>query len=304
MVVERRVVDDRVFLLGLDYMYREAIKKHERGELLDCARRVAEVLDVGPADVPVEGYYPEDEELTAYFRLMRALQDVDQAATSSVESLGDFHRLLEVTSSVIYGRPQHWGKLLPVGRDPLSQALYDVRPWTMSALVPAASRVAIDTDDISLVGLAAAAEDPVVLTAVRESVVLYAEIVALGMPVEVPHEYDWRVDEALASRAGRFVSAFNELFGERLPPPVPGSAGRYWGAGKDPIIAGRCVRLGWDDSTSPMAYYHWAICHGSGHELVVQEFWAPGVWTTDRYRALFRRFGRECPDLQVLISEA
>ncbi len=84
---ERRVVDDRVFLLGLDKLYRDAMKQHERGELLGCARRVAEALHVTPADVPVEGYYAEDERLTEYFRLVRALQDVDEGATSCRHSL-------------------------------------------------------------------------------------------------------------------------------------------------------------------------------------------------------------------------
>ena len=54
------VVDDRVFLLGLDYLYREAVKKFERSELLSCARRISKTLDVEPADVPIEGYYTED----------------------------------------------------------------------------------------------------------------------------------------------------------------------------------------------------------------------------------------------------
>jgi len=60
------VVDDRVFLLGLDQLYREAMKWHERGELLTCARRVAATLGVSPADVPIEGYYGEDEDLAEY----------------------------------------------------------------------------------------------------------------------------------------------------------------------------------------------------------------------------------------------
>ena len=43
MTTEQRIVDDRVFLLGLDKFYRDAMKRHERGELLESARRVAQV---------------------------------------------------------------------------------------------------------------------------------------------------------------------------------------------------------------------------------------------------------------------
>jgi hypothetical protein len=64
MRIERLVVDNRVFLLGLDELYRESMKTHERSELLICARETADALSVAPADVPIEGYYTEDEALT------------------------------------------------------------------------------------------------------------------------------------------------------------------------------------------------------------------------------------------------
>lgn len=56
MLREHRIVDNRTFLLGLDYLYRNAMKRHECGELLRCARHVAAALRVAPAAVPVEGY--------------------------------------------------------------------------------------------------------------------------------------------------------------------------------------------------------------------------------------------------------
>jgi hypothetical protein len=68
---ETRVVDDRTFLLGLDELYRSAMKKHERDELLGCARTLSTALGIAPADVPVEGYYSEDEMLSEYFRRMQ-----------------------------------------------------------------------------------------------------------------------------------------------------------------------------------------------------------------------------------------
>ena len=51
--MERCVVNNRVFLLGLDALYRKAMKRHERVELLICARKVAGALRIRPADVPV-----------------------------------------------------------------------------------------------------------------------------------------------------------------------------------------------------------------------------------------------------------
>ncbi len=101
---ERHVVDNRVFLLGLDALYRSAMKRNEGFELLRCAREVAWTLHVKPADVPVEGYYAEDERLTEYFRLLRALQEEPNSRVAAVERLPAYQRLYEVTSSPLYGR--------------------------------------------------------------------------------------------------------------------------------------------------------------------------------------------------------
>lgn len=295
MPEERRVVDNRTFLLGLDHLYREAVKWHERGELLLDARRVASTLHVAPAAVPVEGYYAEDERLTEYFRLMRALQAVPEERTPEVARLPEFRRLLEVTSAPLYGRPVQTGMLLPAGRDPLSQALADTAPaWRLPRLTEVAYEAALAADDFSLVGLAARVRDAVVLTATRESVVLYAEVMAGSAFQPQQPEYIWQVDEELARQARRFVAAFAELFGDNLPPPGPTQAEKYWHACEDNKIMGRCVRLGYNDATTPVLQYHWALCRGDDGKVVVQEFWHPELWTTARYRAALRAGGR-CP---------
>ncbi|HEY1379288.1 MAG TPA: hypothetical protein VGF55_20970 [Gemmataceae bacterium] len=41
MATERRVVNNRVFLLGLDDLYRGAMKRHERDKLLRCSAETA-----------------------------------------------------------------------------------------------------------------------------------------------------------------------------------------------------------------------------------------------------------------------
>jgi hypothetical protein len=296
MWIERHIVDNRVFLLGLDNLYRESMKQHERVELLRCARHVAVVLHSSPSDVPVEGYYAEDVRLSEYFRFVRALQDFDGDAGSSVVSLPEFRRLLDVTSSLIYGRPQYNGKLLPMGRDALSQALMETRPaWTLDNLVAAAHRSAMEFDDISLVGLAARVQDAVVLTAARESVVLYAQPMIRMAMNPPPPQYIWQVDEDLVLSARRFINTFNELFGETLPAPEPVQAEQYWRAYDNIQIAGRCVNLGFDDSSLPGRHYHWAICRTSNNAMTVKEFWENEVWTTARYRERLAGNGR-CPD--------
>jgi len=287
MFADRRIVDNRVFLLGLDKLYRDAMKGHERGELLSCARRVADRLRVGPADIPVEGYYAEEQELTDYFLLMRALQACDESLKPAVSALPEFQRLQDVASSPLCGRPQWKGKILPTGQDPLSQALLDTSPaeWTVKRLTDASCLAARETDDISLVGLAARIRDPVVLAATRESVVLYAEILRMASRKRQRPKYIWKVDEDLAEHARRFISTFNALFDEELPAPQQDHAELYWHAYTENDIIGRCVRLAYDDSLSPVQHYHWAIWVGKdGSSLLVHEFWKPEVWTSEKFK--------------------
>jgi hypothetical protein len=292
--MQQCIVDNRVFLLGLDALYREAIRSHESVELLTCARTVASVLKVRPAEVPVEGYYAEEQSLTEYFRLLRALQAVDESRVDEVAHLPAFRRLRQVLEAPLFGIAQEVGKLLPTGRDSLSQALLQTpRDWTVSALTSEASLVAMATDDFSLVGLSARARDAVVLTALRESVVLYEERVIFSKAP--PRVFVWHVDRELAQAAQRFVYAFNQLFAEHLPPPGPEHAERYWEAHDLTEIVGRCVCLGRDTSIPPR-HYHWAICLNSDSQLNVQEFWSGGVCTTATYRATLG-FGGRCPEV-------
>lgn len=278
-------VDNRMFVIGLDELYRNAMKRFESETLLPCARTVTETLRVPPANVPVEGYYHETPALREYFLWMRRLQEVDESAEAQVGRLREFQLLWDVASSPLFGRAQRKGKLLPVGRDPLTQALLDTRPhWHLKELVKAAYEAAIRYDDVSLVGLAARCQDAVTLAATRESAVLYAEVVTLGREPE--HTYLWRVDAALAEAANRFIATFNRFVPGELPEAVAGNAEVFYKAYADNDVIGRCVRMGKTEDGS--RHYHWAIAtrrvSPEGVDLLVDEFWSDEIWATEDYR--------------------
>jgi hypothetical protein len=286
MFGEKRVVDNRVFLLGLDALYRNAMKSHEAGELLTCARRIARALGIEPGNIQVEGYYTESPELTEYFHLIRTLQGVHEASIPTVKDLKEYGRLLEVVSSPLFGRPVSGGNLLPTGRDPLSQALLETMPnWRLESLVAKASTIAYQRDDYSLVGLAARCKDAVVLTATRESVVLYAEMVVMSALGSLKPRYVWEVDKDLSEAAGQFVETFNRLFGDQLPTPKKRFAEDYWLASRKNEVLGRCVRIG-SNNSSPALHYHWAVYREK--DFAVHDFWHREVWTTERYRSALR----------------
>ncbi|MEM9251068.1 MAG: hypothetical protein AAGB29_01845 [Planctomycetota bacterium] len=274
------IVDNKVFLMGLDDLFREILKNAERTELLPCARRVCEVLEVEKADAPVEGYYYEDEELTEYFLRMRALQAVEQTRRAEVDHEAAFIRLKEVTSSALFGDASDGGKLLPQAVDPLAKALKQtpMSGWSLERLTTAASQIAEATDDHSLVGLASLAQDPWVLAALRETVALYSMDLAGGAPDKIV--YHWAVDPLIVDRSKRFIADCSALFDAQLPEPCEGNAETYWNACSLDEAVGRCISIGYDDSTIPNRHYHWAI-HS---ETEVHEFWKDELWTTQRYR--------------------
>ncbi len=284
MKTERRIVDNRVFLLGLDDLYREAMKRHERDELLHSARETAAALSVPPANVPIEGYYTEDEQLTEYFRLVRGLQEVPKLREPEVRALDGYQRLKHVTESPIFGPPFDRDYLLTVGMDSLSAALTKTFPgWNIENITNKTYQCALESDEFSLVALASLSRDPVVITALRESVVLYA--MALGGAAYIPDpDYVWEVDNIVQSRAIQFVATFNELFNESLPQPIAENAHVFWNACTESKIEGRCVRIGFDDSEQPIKHYHWAIDRGRKGKLFVNDFWDTEIWTTQRYR--------------------
>jgi len=285
MKTERRIVDNRVFLLGLDELYRESVKAHERDELRACARETARTLSVTPTEVPVEGYYSEDQQLAEYFRLVRALQQVPIHRESELESVGGYLRLKQVIESPIFGPRFDGDCLLTAGEDSLSFALNNTTPeWDIENLTSTAYQCALDSDDFSLVALAALARDSVVLAALRETVVLYAKAAVFGCEVIPDPEYVWQVDDVVESRARRFVEEFNRLFNESLPQPNAENAEIFWHACDASMLIGRCVRIGFDDSVQPIRQYHWAIDPHPKHTLITRDFWDTDIWTTQRYR--------------------
>lgn len=286
-----RVVDDRALILGIDELFRAGITRHEHHELLDAARTVARMVGVPPYDGEVEGRYSADPLLEEYFRIVRALQRIDEREHGRVAQAPEFKRLSQVLSSPIFGSMHRTGVLLPRGMDPLAVALRSAPDWTLGELVRVAHDVAAKHDDCSLIGMASATQDPVAMVALLDPTVLYFEDSTFGNP-PVP-VYHWSVTPALAHRAERFVATYVTLFSEEFPAPTPENADLFGAAYFDRAgFVGRCVALG--PRQSGRGYYHWAIYLDPEGVPRVHDFWAEDRWTTQRYRAALPR-GRRGP---------
>ena len=282
------VVTDRILLLGLDAVYREGMKRQESSILLSCARVVAKALAVDAATGPVEGYYVENEKLSEYFQLVKALQATDVDRRSEVERMPVFARILSVFSSKIYGYLTNHDGVLPTGHDCLSTALQtSAGHWETSALLKASGSAATENDDYSLVGLASRLSDAVCVTAVRETVVLYAEKALTGDDLDdllrTP-VYTWEVSEEVAENANRFIDEYNSLFDLELPAANQENAKLFFQAYLDNDLEGRCVCIGTDNQSMRTKYYHWTIDRSPDGNLTASDFWSEEVWTTEKYR--------------------
>lgn len=278
--VERCVVDNRVFLLGFDELYRRNMRWHERRELLPCARAVADALDVQPADEPVEGYYADDEALAEYFRFLRAFEGVPRERRRSVAGMKEFQRLEQVRTSALFRRTSD-DTLLPGNADCMCGALWTTPEWNVPNLLERAYLNAFHSDDVSLTAMAALSRDPIVMASLRESLVLYAPPVVHGQPRYATRELVWAVDDEITRRATRFVQTFNALFNDDLPLPSAADADLFWDACDTETVIGRCVALA---EMPGRGYYHWAV-RREGGQLVVDDFWSGEAWSTDTYCA-------------------
>lgn len=283
-VILERKVGNRELLLGLDYAYREAMKVFEAETLLPAAETVAGRLGIQPCDGPVEGYYGESPELTHYFQLVRALQDVRDTERHRVNDLVEFQRLHEVTQSPLFGIPGDASYLLPPSRDALYFALRSLSPeaWTRRALTEMAAIEAEARHDCSLVGLACRSRDSVCIAALRESVVLYVEPLCL-MARAVKYNDLWEVEPSLAAAANRFIAEVNALLCISIPEAHKSNVEYYYHTSQNNKISGRCVRIGLDDRNRPVRHYHWAV-NGDVGTYFVEDFWSDSLWTTDKYR--------------------
>lgn len=278
-----KIVDNRVFLLGLDSLFREAQKQYETNTLLPIVRNIKDDLVLVPQDAPIEGYYTETPELKEYFLIVRTLQTLPKELKDRVKDKKGLQKLLSYTGSKICGRLLEGDRFLPIVVDPLAEALKRTYPeWNIPNLTVVASGVAKEWNDVSLVGLACLANDSCVITALKESAILYGSKVVGSFFDKRKPVFEWRVDKALEEKANIFIQEFNSLTGFSLPLASAENAAIFFKASSLNEISERCVNIG--SNPEGNKFYHWAIEVDSKRVYFVKDFWDDHMWTTAEYR--------------------
>ncbi len=255
-----RKVDNRSLVLSLDGKYRSEMMWFEEKKLLPAAKKLTDILNIKPPEVPIEGYYDSSPKLTEYFTIMRALQNLSDEDSRKVNDSDEYQLLFSVTGSPIYGQKNDSGGFFPLMKDPLNLALENtpVENWNAETLVDRAYQFTKETEDCSLVGLGALCRDAILITAFKESTVLYwLEMFGAAQCIEPPrYVYEWNVDKEIEERANRFISHFNELTASDIPAANSENAEYFYIDPEDAAdIRGRCARIGVDDRIFPIHVY-------------------------------------------------
>ncbi|MFT7537670.1 MAG: ferredoxin [Hyphomicrobiaceae bacterium] len=279
-------VHNRVLLQGLTVMFQRALALSIKNELHGCARRVAHVLDLKLTNCRVPDFCTGDEALTEYHQIVHALQQLPATEKARVETLPEFARLAAVTTSPLFGLPAESDRLLPTREDAIVRALTTVATWSIEAVTTAAQSIAVKANDISLVGLAAQAGDPMLmiltrsLPAARPSSTVVADEQDAS---DLGGEFDWQVDRRFAASVGVFVDTANELLGADLPAATADNVSAYFWEHGRMAIGGQCVTLGKQGDS----LCHWAIrgphpaSRTPGPDA--EQFLANELWDSERY---------------------
>lgn len=273
-------VDDRLFVIGLAELYRQAMQDHEETTLLPLAEAACKALALAPATGPVEGYYGESVALARYFRLVRALQQAEMPTAVPEAARDALTRLHKVHSSPAMGRVEASDRVLPRTASPFGEALRTLADWSVDALSRQARQL-VEAGDAGLLAVAASTGDPVALCVARETAALAADVELAEEDATEP-DFVWAVSEPVAAVAGRFVAALARSTGIRLPEPVSASAHLFGQAAAAADLDGRCILVG-EQSGNPYPFYHWYIAR-SGDRDTVRDFWSNQVWTTESLR--------------------
>lgn len=274
------ILDNRLFVIGLTEMFRQEMKAVEIATLLPMAESSCRALGLSPAAFRIEGYYGEQQALSRYFGLIRALQAAEIRSLPPGRAGQDLKRLREIFSSPAMGRAEENGRLLPRPSSPFGEALRTSQSWSIHDLEKRAKAL-VRNDDAGLLTVASVTGDAVALCVARETVALSAEVELAEL--ETP-DFIWSVSPEVTERAERFVLSLKQTLDIQLPNPGPAAADLYGAAARAADLVGRCILVG-ERPGEPYPLYHWYIGQANG-ELVTNDFWSTAMWTTSDLRAV------------------
>jgi len=287
IITHEYIVSDFELILGLESFYRRHMKIYETKDLLPLVVALFEKLGISqPEEYPIEGYYYESEELKTYFKYIKTLKEVPIERKDVLQDMLGYKKLTELFCSGLYGKYEYVGAILPSVKDPLYYALdsLSVENWNVKNILNTAYTIINDIGNTTIIGLGIMIKNPVIVTALRESTVLYSDVPCLGMPdftIKYVNKYIWNVSKEVEKLANMLIETFNGICPYKIPMAIEKNAEKYYDEFSSNPVDLRCVRIGSDVSSR---HYHWAIKkqeHPTSNYKFA-EFWDENLWTTEK----------------------
>jgi hypothetical protein len=277
------------------------MKKYETKYLLPLVIELFKKLAITQKEYPIEGYYYESEELKNYFNYIKTFQQVSIKYKKDIQNMLGYKKLTELYCSGLYGKYEYKNNILPQIKDPIYYALesLSVENWNVKNIINEAFTIINDIGNTTIIGLGIALKNPVIVTALRESVVLYPDFYCTGVPdftIKYINKYIWNVSKEIENLANTIIETFNGICKYKIPKAIEKNAKIYFEEFSSNPINLRCVRIGYDDFSGKN--YHWAIKNQkyltSNYKFI--EFWDKNLWTTENAKNdLFKK-----DDLKIL----
>ena len=286
-VIIEHIVGDFELILGLDSFYRNKMKKYEE-KLLPLIREILNKLNKSPEKFLVEGYYYETEKLTEYFNCIKTLKQVPIIHQKKIKKLPGYKKIIQLYCSGLYGEYKFDKNILPTVKDAIYYTLetLPVNKWNKDNILDTAYEIIKDTNNYSIINLGIILKNPVIITALRESVVLYSEFICTGAPPPIIyiHKYIWNVSKNIENMANIIIEIFNGICPYKIPEAIESNAELYYYEYTENKIDSRCVRIGFDDLSNKN--YHWAIKNikNMANKYKFIDFWDSELWTTEKLK--------------------
>lgn len=276
---DKTVIDNRKVVIAIDHLFRQYMKRFEKQTLLPATKQLLKELSIEKQTFPIEGYYAESNELKEYFLNIRTLQQLPGDFKKQTQQFKEYKLLSNIFGSSIFGHQRDDYGFLPLRKDAVSLVLEDtpLDQWNIENITTKAGEYASANDDYSLVGCACWLKDSVLITCVKESMVLYSGLI-LSDPI-----FEWQVCAELEYRLNLFISEFNKLCNANIRTASPENARYFDKAAELNHITGRCIALG-IPTVNQTQHYHWAIRKENNLDYITHDFWSEELWTTERYR--------------------
>jgi hypothetical protein len=286
IVINEHIVGDFELILALDAFYRHRMQKYETEDLLPLVIEIFQKLGISPDKFPIEGYYYESEKLESYFNYIKTFQQVSIKHKEDLQNMLGYKKLTELYCSGLYGKYEYKDNILPQVKDPVYYAMESLstEKWNVKNILDMAYTIINDIGNTTIIGLGILLKNPVIVTALRESVVLFPEFYTAGDPdftIKYINKYIWNVSKEIEKLANTIIEIFNGICPYKIPNATEINAELYYKEFTSNPIDIRCVRIGYDNLSGQN--YHWAIKNQeyltSNYKFM--EFWDEKLWTTE-----------------------